>query len=53
MRAISVVLTDREIMALDDLTHKGYARSRADFVRQATIAYINACNEDFRGELNV
>lgn len=50
MRAISVVLTDREIASLDNLIRKGYARSRADFVRQATIAYTAACNEDCRGE---
>lgn len=47
MNAVSVVLTRRELDGIDALIDKGYARSRADFVRLATVAYITVCNDDW------
>lgn len=51
MKPIQVVLTDRECELVDFLIAEGYAKSRADLLRKATLEYA-VRHEDPEGDLN-
>jgi metal-responsive CopG/Arc/MetJ family transcriptional regulator len=39
MKAVEVLFTEREIDEIDDFISRGFCRSRADFVRKASIEF--------------
>lgn len=49
MRPVQVVLTDREIDLVDKMVDAGYSKSRADFVRKATLEYCLRHGENSDG----